>query len=232
LNNQESSKPTQSHFGIDTDVRLTAMSALATDPSVAVTLMRDDGKILWGNERAAKLWAGEHATVQEYIGRDIKDLQPKEWNSIRQEIFARVRSGGRPVVLRLMWKAKQYFSLFRLIKGSLLEHDRFLIVTRHVPSEEPTRSPIDSTFELMEADAIGLGHLDVLTPRELEVLALVGQGMSTKEISRALSRSEKTIENHRYSIGKKLESSSPVRLAEIARQAGLTVKDAERGRVH
>lgn len=218
-------------FGVDTNVRLTVFDALSVDPSVAVSLMRDDGKILWGNAQAARLWVGEQATPQDYIGRNIHDLQPKEWNSPRQDAFARVRAEGRPVVLRLMWKGKQYFSLFRLVKGSLLEHDRFLTVTRHVAATDKEKSPIDSTFDLIEADAVGLGHLDILTPRELEVLALVGQGLSTREISRTLSRSEKTIENHRYAISKKLEASSPVRLAEIARQAGLSVKDAERTRI-
>lgn len=218
-------------FGVDTNVRLTVFDAMSVDPSVAVSLMRDDGKILWGNEQAARLWVGERATVPDYIGRNIHDLQPKEWNSTRQEVFGRVRADGRPVVLRLMWKGKQYFSLFRLVKGSLLEHDRFLVVTRHVPAAENEASLIDSSFDLVEADAVGLGHLDILTPRELEVLALVGQGLSTREISQTLSRSEKTVENHRYAISKKLEASSPVRLAEIARQAGLSVKDAERNRI-
>ncbi len=222
---------TNGEFGVDTNVRLTVFDAMSVDPSVAVSLMRDDGKILWGNEQAARLWVGERATAQDYIGRNIHDLQPKEWNSTRQEVFGRVRAEGRPVVLRLMWKGKQYFSLFRLVKGSLLEHDRFLVVTRHVPTTDKEVSPIDSSFDLIEADAVGLGHLDILTPRELEVLALVGQGLSTREISQTLSRSEKTVENHRYAISKKLEASSPVRLAEIARQAGLSVKDAERNRI-
>jgi DNA-binding CsgD family transcriptional regulator len=218
-------------FGVDSTVRTAALDALSMDPTIAVTLLRDDGKILWANQQAAKLWAGESSTLGDYVGRNIRDLQPKEWDEPRQEMFSRVKSTGRPVVLRVMWKGRQYFSLFRLVKGSLLEHDRYLIVTRHVPSGEKFSTPTDSTYELIEADTVGLGHLDVLTPREVEVLALIGQGMSTREISQMLSRSEKTIENHRYAISKKLESSSPVRLAEIARQAGLTVKDAERNRI-
>jgi DNA-binding CsgD family transcriptional regulator len=220
-----------SNFGVDSTIRGAALDALSMDPTIAVTLLRDDGKILWANAQSARLWGGDRATLAEYVGRNIRDLQPKEWDQARQETFARVKSTGRPVVLRLMWKGKQYYSLFRLVKGSLLEHDRYLIVTRHVPSGEKFSTPTESTYELVEAEAIGLGHLDILTPREVEVLALIGQGMSTREISNMLSRSEKTIENHRYAISKKLESSSPVRLAEIARQAGLTVKDAERQRV-
>lgn len=221
----------EDQFAVDSVVRSAAIDALSVDPTVCVSLMRDDGKILWGNLQAARLWVGDSATVEQYIGRNIHDLQPKEWDPVREKVFAAVRTSGKPVVLRLMWKGKQYFSLFRLLKGGMLERDRFLILTRHVPSSDPTLSPIDSGYEVIEADAVGLGHLDVLSPRELEVLALVGQGLSTREIAQTLSRSEKTVENHRYSMSRKLESSSPVRLAEIARQAGLTVKDADRQRV-
>jgi DNA-binding CsgD family transcriptional regulator len=231
MSNQDSDKISPPAFGVDTSIRGVALEALSTDPTVSVTLLRDDGKVVWGNDRAAKLWVSETATSKDYIGRDIKDLQPKEWIPMRQEMIAKLRSSDRPVVLRLMWKGLQFFSLCRLVKGSMLEHDRFLIVTRHVPSTEKNYNPISKDYELIEAEAVGLGHLDVLTPREIEVLALVGQGMSTKEISKCLSRSEKTIENHRYAISKKLECSSPVRVAEIARQAGLTTKDAERSRV-
>lgn len=231
MNTNDSNSSTSPSFGVDTTIRIAALDALSVDPTIAVTLLRDDGKILWGNMQAAKLWAGENASLNEYTGRNIRDLHPKEWDTPRQEVLSRVKATGRPVVLRLMWKGKQYFALFRIVKGSLLEHDRYLIVTRHVPSGEKFNLPTESTYDFMEADAIGLGHLDILTPREIEVLALVGQGMSTREISQILSRSEKTIENHRYAISKKLESSSPVRLAEIARQAGLSVKDAERPRV-
>ncbi|MEM9505849.1 MAG: response regulator transcription factor, partial [Cyanobacteria bacterium P01_E01_bin.43] len=37
---------------------------------------------------------------------------------------------------------------------------------------------------------------DDLTPRELEVLALIGQGASNREIAQALFLSEGTVKNH------------------------------------
>jgi DNA-binding NarL/FixJ family response regulator len=76
-----------------------------------------------------------------------------------------------------------------------------------------------------------LGELDVLSPRELEVLALLGQGLTIKEIAKILFRSEKTIGRHRDSIGAKLGLSNKVDLAEVARRAGLTVEDVGRERV-
>ncbi len=46
--------------------------------------------------------------------------------------------------------------------------------------------------------------LDALTPRELIVLRLIGQGQSPASIARVQSRSTKTIEAHRESIKRKL----------------------------
>ncbi len=89
----------------------------------------------------------------------------------------------------------------------------------------------ESKFEFVESQMIELGPLDVLTPRELEVLALIGQGLSLKEIASALYRTVKTVEKHRAAIGMKLAAHDRVKLAEIANRAGLTTRDAARERV-
>ena len=72
-----------------------------------------------------------------------------------------------------------------------------------------------------------LGALSALTARELEVLALIGQGMATNEIAKALDRSPRTIERHCDQIHKKLGTSNRVQMAKHALQAGLT-RDAGR----
>ncbi|MCH8165038.1 MAG: helix-turn-helix transcriptional regulator [Planctomycetes bacterium] len=71
------------------------------------------------------------------------------------------------------------------------------------------------------AKIMDLGPLSSLTQRELEVLALIGEGLSTAEIAKRLSRSTKTVEWHRTSLGRKLEASNRVELAHIAIRAGL-----------
>lgn len=63
--------------------------------------------------------------------------------------------------------------------------------------------------------------LDVLTPREREVLTLIAEGMSLLAIAQRLHRSLKTIESHRLSLGKKLDASNRVELARIAIAHGL-----------
>lgn len=66
-----------------------------------------------------------------------------------------------------------------------------------------------------------LGELAALTPRELEILRLIGLGLSTNDIAKVLFRSVKTVEGHRVSLGSKLKISNRVELARIALRCGL-----------
>jgi two-component system nitrate/nitrite response regulator NarL len=63
--------------------------------------------------------------------------------------------------------------------------------------------------------------IDSLTAREREVVALIGQGMGTKQISARLFISEKTVRNHLASIYSKLELSDRLELAIYATRHGL-----------
>ncbi len=61
----------------------------------------------------------------------------------------------------------------------------------------------------------------VLTPREDEVLKLVAEGRSSKEIARILSISVKTVEKHRANILSRLGMSDRTELTRYAIRAGL-----------
>jgi NarL family two-component system response regulator LiaR len=62
---------------------------------------------------------------------------------------------------------------------------------------------------------------DPLTPREREVLSLIGRGMANKVIARELSLSEKTVKAHVSSILAKLGVSDRTQAALYAVRAGL-----------
>lgn len=66
-----------------------------------------------------------------------------------------------------------------------------------------------------------LPELNVLTPREREVLTMIGEGKSLLDIAQTMCRSLKTVESHRLSLGKKLNASNRVDLAKIAIAHGL-----------
>ena len=71
-----------------------------------------------------------------------------------------------------------------------------------------------------------LGKVDVdtdpLTPRERQILQLVAEGKTTKEIARLLSVSFKTAESHRNRIMKKLDIHNVTGLVHYAIRAGIT----------
>jgi DNA-binding NarL/FixJ family response regulator len=48
-------------------------------------------------------------------------------------------------------------------------------------------------------------RFDLLTGREREVLKLLAEGLSVKEVARSLDRSVKTIEAHKYNLMSKLD---------------------------
>ncbi len=62
----------------------------------------------------------------------------------------------------------------------------------------------------------------ILTPREREVLQLLAEGRSTKEIGACLGLSPKTIEAHRLRTMRKLGINNVARLTKYALQEGLT----------
>ncbi|MEU6093808.1 LuxR C-terminal-related transcriptional regulator [Streptomyces sp. NPDC047079] len=64
--------------------------------------------------------------------------------------------------------------------------------------------------------------LDALSARELEVLALAGDGLSNAEIARNLTISPETAKDHLHSIYGKLGVRGRLQAAKIAWQAGIT----------
>ena len=65
------------------------------------------------------------------------------------------------------------------------------------------------------------GQLDILTPRELQVLKLIAEAHTSKEIAQELVISPKTVERHRQNILDKLGMSDRVELTRYAIRRGL-----------
>jgi DNA-binding NarL/FixJ family response regulator len=63
--------------------------------------------------------------------------------------------------------------------------------------------------------------LDLLTPREIQILRMIAKGMSRVDIAESLHRSPKTVDNHRAAIMEKLGISDRVELARYAISEGL-----------
>jgi DNA-binding NarL/FixJ family response regulator len=75
----------------------------------------------------------------------------------------------------------------------------------------------DYVQRLREQDQPG----DQLSPRQREVLQLIAEGLSTKEIARRLDLSVKTVDTHRSSLMKQLEVHEVTGLVRYAMKIGL-----------
>jgi DNA-binding NarL/FixJ family response regulator len=71
-------------------------------------------------------------------------------------------------------------------------------------------------------DAAEKGPLDSLSPRELQVLRLVAEGKSSKEVATILKLEHSTIRSYRKTMMKKLGVSNLAGLIQIAVAAGVT----------
>lgn len=203
------------------------------DPTTGVSVLTIDGTLVYINEQSIRVFFNETRDPDTVTGRSLYDLGfPTEWVDERVRLFEKIKATGEAILLRTVWHGKQQFSWMSLIDADG-DGDKahVLVITRRIPATEEAKFFLDGEHEVFNSDFIQLGELKVLTPRELEVLALLGQGMSIKEIAGALFRSVKTIENHRESIGRKLKKTRGVELSCIAHIAGLNVEDSARKRI-
>jgi DNA-binding NarL/FixJ family response regulator len=67
---------------------------------------------------------------------------------------------------------------------------------------------------------------DPLTPRQREVLQLIAEGQSTKDIARSLDLSVKTVETHRSQLMKQLDIHEVTGLVRYAMRVGLVSADS------
>jgi DNA-binding NarL/FixJ family response regulator len=63
--------------------------------------------------------------------------------------------------------------------------------------------------------------VEVLSPREIEIVRLIAQGLSNKEISQALMLADKTVKNHVSNIFSKLGCTARTQVAIYAIRQGL-----------
>jgi FixJ family two-component response regulator len=84
---------------------------------------------------------------------------------------------------------------------------------------------LDRTRREGEVAAVGLrARLELLTPRQKEVLALVTSGLMNKQIAGMLNVSEITVKIHRGQVMKKMEARSLAELVKMAETLGISRK--------
>jgi len=85
------------------------------------------------------------------------------------------------------------------------------------PSNGPALSPSNGPFAVNESKVTALG----ITPRELEILQQIANGLSTREIATTLCVSENTVKTHASRLFGKLEVSRRTQAVVAGRRLGL-----------
>jgi DNA-binding NarL/FixJ family response regulator len=98
-----------------------------------------------------------------------------------------------------------------------VNRDTFLMLVRRVMDGlGPIVAGFPTVGEKIEASTVDEGPVSLLTPREREMLYLIGQGLSNREIAESLVLSVKTVEAHRANLSRKLNVRSRAGLMRLA----------------
>lgn len=108
--------------------------------------------------------------------------------------------------------------------------DQFLVAIRRVLDggiyvSESVGANLIQKFATRGA-SISVNPVDRVSNREIQILHMIGKGMSTREIALALNLSIKTVESHRQRIKRKLNLSTGTQLVQYAvKWYGLRARD-------
>lgn len=87
------------------------------------------------------------------------------------------------------------------------------VIVKEVPVEVPIAPP--AVVDRARAEALGI------TPRELEVLQLIAEGLSTREMAERLFVSENTVKTHTSRVLDKLGASRRTQAVQLAKSQGI-----------
>lgn len=194
---------------------------LSQTPGVGVSLTDVEGRLIFVNETAQVFFNEE--TGVDYLGKYIADFHPEAFVRERLLLIKRVTEEGRPLSIKHIYHGHRIVSTIWPVEGADGVLPRVLVVTRSGTDQLPSFSEAD--LEVVHSQYIDLGPLEVLSDRELEVLVLLGHGLSVPETAKMLHRSSKTVERHKSSISNKLNVSGHAELVAIVTSIGLEVDD-------
>ena len=163
----------------------------------------------------------------------LMDITMKEMNGLEAAArLAKERLATRVIILSMhadqvyVRQALQAGAAGYLLKGADVAELELALkaVMRGDTYLSPSISK-DLVGDLLSGNAPAANPLDDLTPRQREILQLVTEGRTTKEIAVRLDLSIKTVETHRAQLMERLNIHDVAGLVKFAIRAGLTQTD-------
>ncbi len=114
-----------------------------------------------------------------------------------------------------------------LVKGSAVAE--LELAVRAVTRGETYLSPVVSkrvVEDYVSRTGGAIDPLDALTPRQREILQLVAEGFTSKDVAQRLALSQKTVDTHRAQIMERLGVHDVAGLVRFALRVGLVTPDA------
>jgi len=203
-------------------------NVLAHDLRVPVAVVRLDGVVEFANTCYARAVEGkgpmDPIDPVSMVGRNLRDLLPDNVRAERLALLNLAATSSRPLLIVEMMAGRWMRTIMRAMPSPDGQPcTSVLIVQRFECSSSSGRLPGDSErYHVIFAAHNDQGVLAELSPRELQVLTYIGEGLSMVTIGALLGLMPKTVEWHRGSLGKKLMVKTKLELAQIAMGAGLS----------
>ncbi len=198
---------------------------LKSQPGVGVLIIDADGLVLYCNPQAQQIYYGNRFNP---VGKTIEEIEGPEFASERMPVIREVIQTRKPVVLRHVRGGKRTEAMIWPMEPVPERKPRIISITRQgVDIVEP-----GVQYRVVDSRLVDLGPLDVLTPRELEALTLIGYGIPLKAIASEMGISQRTVERYRSDISRKLGVNSIAEIAKLVQLAGLELEHAEMPRIY
>jgi DNA-binding NarL/FixJ family response regulator len=157
---------------------------------------------------------GGHAVISE-VKRDHPDVKflALSASDAPEDVIAVIRAGARGYVTKTISTTDLADAIQRVADGDAVFSHRLAGFVLDAFASAPATDAVKPSFD---------PELDQLTTREREVLRLIAQGYTYKEVARELFISGKTVESHVSSVLRKLQLSSRHQLTRWAAERRLT----------
>lgn len=199
-------------------------TAMSQSPGIGVSITDINGRLLFVNDTTMVLFSEQ--TNVDYNGKSIADFHPPEFVAERLAMLRRVIEESKTVRLRHVYHGRRIESTLWPVKDKRPPFNRVIVVSHQSTFE--LGLPIEGgAIETVSTNYIDLGSLSVLSRRELEVLVLLGHGLSVPRTAAILHRSPKTIQRHKASISEKLGLRGQAEIVQIVTELGLELSDAK-----
>jgi PAS domain S-box-containing protein len=198
---------------VDDDLQLMSASgdlrAALADFGAPAYLLDRDGRIRWTNKAAREL-------VGDWRGMTFAQAVAPEQRALVRDNFAQKVAGSRATAYDV-WALRKDGSrvLVRAASAPLWDGDAVVgVFGIAVPLDEEAPCP-----------AAGDGSEPTLTPRQLEVLRLLGEGLETPDIARRLGIAEETTRNHIRALLRAMGVHSRLEAVVVGQRLGLISSD-------